>query len=145
MVDIQRRANFDSNYISNPRDMEISPTFHTLLMKTMFGTDANTSVKAALLRDGVYDSIGESPELLFDRLEANNVLAGGTNKDRIVIYRKDPLCVCRQLQKEIIRMIPQDWMTVANLTRSYGMFQLQTPVQWKKPLHGRYININKQP
>jgi len=111
----------------------------------MIGSEGTTSVKAALLRDGVYTSIGESPELLFDRLEANGVLSAGTNKDRFIIYENSERIVRRQLQREIVRMIPQEWMSVANLTRSYGMFQLQTPVQWKQPLFGRYVNIAKAP
>jgi hypothetical protein len=148
-VDIQDNQWSGSNYTNKPMDLVVSPTLHTLLVKTKSEENDN-SVKTRLLtrvagQEPIYRSINEAPELLFNRLEANGVLTGGTNKDRIVIYDRDPDAVCSEVEAQTIKMIPQKWMAAQTLTKIYGMYHLMTEVQWKNPTTARYINLLKKP
>lgn len=147
-VDIKFRNRTDSNYTFESTCLEVSPTIHNLLCKSR-SEDNEKSVKTRLLEsnspndDPIYDTIGESPELLFDRLEANGVLAPATNKDRIIIMDKSIDVCSRQVERQQIKMIPSEWMNSPNLTKQFGLFMAQTPVQVHQPLGIRYINTPK--
>jgi hypothetical protein len=141
-VDLKYDVYSGSNFTQQVNALELPPTKHSLILKAR-SEENPISVKSRLLNDGIFTYIGESPELLFDRLEANGVLSGGTNKDRIIVYKKDPKVVKRQVETQRVKMIPQEWLAPLNLNKIYGMYSCATETQILDTTCIRYVNVAK--
>lgn len=133
----------NSNTVEDSGDMVVSLDIHRLLAKTLLSS-TQTSVLSHLLNNvgGVFRSITWATEAGFAELEANGVLAGGTNKDRIVIYPIDPDVVERHV--ELVQMAPMDYIEVKDGRRIFPMFQCVTPTIINYPGAFRYINVPKK-
>lgn len=98
-------------------------------MMTLRMPDSGISVKdhvtKTLSDEGIKFEIRKRRQCNSANLEANGVQVGGTNKDRIVLYRLDPEIVERHV--EMIQMAPPEYTQVSGLNRLYPMFGCTSP------------------
>lgn len=131
-----------TNAVEYPDHALISIDLDFLLMGTRM-TDGAQSVKSYILQNtDAIASIRSTPECGFQMLEDNGVLAGGTNKDRIVLYPMNNEVVERHI--EPTRMAPPEYVERKNMRTLYPMFHCLTPTIVNYPGAMRYINVAKK-
>lgn len=131
-----------SNTVETPGDVVVSTDLDFLLQGTKM-SDGDMTVKQYILQN--YDaitSITPSLECGWALLEANGVLAGGTNKDRIVFYPRDMEVVERHIEPS--RLAPEEYIERRNLRTLYPMFHCVTPTIINYPTAMRYTNVAKR-
>lgn len=85
--------------------------------------------------------IEQAPECSAAYLEATGVQPAGTNKDRIVVYSKDPQVVHRNI--EPLGQIPMEWLGAVAGKQQFANFQTVTPTIWSTPALAMYMDTNK--
>lgn len=122
-----------SNSAEIPGDVIVSIDFD-LLISSKRMTDGNSTVKQYVLQNNDYvRSIRGVPEVGFQFLEDNGVLAGGTNKDRVIFYPFE-----RLPQEMTDEQGLADMVTPEVCERHIEPLQ-QFPVEWHERRDGRYI------
>ncbi|PHJ69595.1 hypothetical protein VF04_16350 [Nostoc linckia z7] len=143
-VDELKAAHTGSNNVEMPMDVLISTGFYFKLVKTRMpdsSVSVLTYIKQALSEEDVNFKITKCQECDSSQLEANGVQAGGTNKDLITLYTKDPEVVERHI--ELVQLMPQEWVTVRDGRKVYPMFSSTTPTIINYPGAFRYIKVPK--
>lgn len=131
-----------SNSVETPGDIIVSTDLDFLLQGKKM-TDGDMTVKQYILQN--YDaitSITPSLECGWALLEANGVLPGGTNKDRIVFYPRDMEVVERRIEPTM--MAPEEYIERRSLTTLYPMFHCMTQTIINYPTAMRYTNVAKR-
>ena len=132
-----------TNAVEYPDSVGVSIELEFLLIGTRM-PDGSTSVMKHILDNSRYISkIVGLPECNFANLEANGVLAGGTNKDRIIMMPMDPEVIERHV--ETTQVAPSEYHEVKALRHCVPMFQCVTPTIVNYPGALRYIDVNKKP
>ncbi|MBD2076208.1 DUF2184 domain-containing protein [Phormidium sp. FACHB-592] len=117
--------------------------FFRLISLVMSGTATTVKdhIEKALSEEGIKFEIRKRQECSAAKLEANGVLAPGTNKDRIVLYSLDPEVVERHI--EMIQMVPIKYVEVHGLKTIYPMFGCTTETIVNYPGAFAYIDVAK--
>jgi hypothetical protein len=133
-------------------DVAIAPAMMTRLKKVshpqMPQVSALDSIKSRLQDDTNPAlrsvEITEVDELGSSFLEANGVQAGGTNKDRIVVMRKDEKYIHRHIEQTVAEMMPEEFVQVVEgTTRLYPMFSCASATIVEDTEALRYIDLAK--
>lgn len=143
-----------------PGDVVLSIDLDLLLTGTRM-TDGDRSVKRYILDNSEYiTSIRACPECAWDVLEANGVLAGGTNKDRIVFYpfervpmgMTDAEGLTAQIDPEVVerhveptQQAPLEWHQTKDLRKIIPLFKCVTPTIINYPGALKYVDVAKRP
>ncbi|MEO1208290.1 MAG: major capsid family protein [Cyanobacteria bacterium J06638_20] len=133
-----------------PSDLLLSISLDRRLKSVQMSDNADRSVYEYLLANGI-SSITPVPECGAAKLEANGVLAGGTNKDRIVFYPREelgmvdpetemPLPEVVERHIEPLQQAPMDFWETKNLRTVIPMFKCVTPTIVNYPSAMRYVN-----
>jgi hypothetical protein len=121
----------------SPTTALVTPELHgTMLKKRLSGTDMN--VKQYILENTDLVDIRKVTELKSATLEANGVQAGGTNKDRVLLYPLDPEIVERHI--EMTKPLPEEYRNAKYIT---PMYACTSPVIWNFPKAARAIDYVK--
>lgn len=126
-----------SNSTLAPNTINVS-TELDYAMQRKFLADSATPVKTALSQNGI--TVIGTQEARSVNLTARGI--GQANKDRMVIYVRDPEVVERHI--EVTQMAPEDYVQVNGLRRSYPMFACTTPVIINWPGAFTYIDHAKK-
>jgi hypothetical protein len=124
-----------------------------MIKRAMAATDtynANVSAMVAI-RDRLnaldgYENvrIRSRPESDSATLEAKGVMASGTNKDRVVVYKKDPMTLARQMESSIAQMMPSKYAFSGGDGRIvYPMFSCASATQIYETNAISYIDVTK--
>ncbi len=143
-VDELKAAHTASNNVEMPMDTLISTGYYFKLAKTRMPDSSMTVlnyIKEALSQEDVKFNIVKCQECDSDQLERNGVQAGGTNKDLITFYTKDPDVVERHI--ELVQLMPAEWVTVRDGRKVYPMFSSTTPTIINYPGAFRYTKVPK--
>jgi hypothetical protein len=143
-VDELKAAHTASNNVEMPMDVLISTGFYFKLVKTRMpdsSVTVLTYIKQALSEEEVNFNIMKCQECDSDSLERYGAQAGGTNKDLITLYTKDPEVVERHI--ELTKLMPQEWVTVRDGRKVYPMFSSTTQTIINHPGAFRYIKVTK--
>ena len=124
-------------------DLRMSDSSESVLSSVLNAINSNSSV------GGTGDSsvpfqtlmIEQAPECSAAYLEAAGVQPAGTNKDRIVVYNKDPMVVHRNI--EPLGMVPDEWLGAVAGKKQYANFQVVTPTIWSMPALAMYMDTPK--
>jgi hypothetical protein len=121
---------FDSNSatVFRPNVALISTNlFYRTIALTMPNGDKTVKdfVEGALSTEGIKFEFRRRRQCDGPYLEANGVQAGGTNRDRIVLYKLDPEVIERHV--EMIQLAPMTYIQTKGLERLYPMFGCVTP------------------
>jgi hypothetical protein len=133
-----------SNTVEAPNGVLLSIDLDFLLIKKRM-PDGAMSVKQYILQNSDYiSSITGCTELGWNQLEANGVLASGTNRDRVVLMpTSDPMAVERHI--EVTKLAPPEYQEVRNMRRVFPMFHCATPTIVNWPGSMRYVNLQRKP
>lgn len=131
-----------SNNTEYPSNIVCSTELEFKLIKTRV-PDGSMNCKEYILSNSSYiTSISGVQECRSARLEAAGVQAGGTNKDRIVLYAKDPMVVERHI--ELPSLMPPEYQQVGNGRRVFPMFACTTSTIVNFPGAMKYIDVPKR-
>jgi hypothetical protein len=143
-IDTIKALHTASNNVEMPSDCLISVPLYFLLIKLRMSNSSMTLmeyIEKALSDNEITFNLRKCEECNSSALEARGVQAGGTNKDRIVLYPKDPEVVERHI--ELPKMMPMEWVNVKEGRRVYPMFSCTTQTVINYPGAMRYIDIVK--
>ncbi|MCC5644783.1 DUF2184 domain-containing protein [Nostoc sp. CHAB 5824] len=143
-VDELQAAHRASNNVEMPMDTLISTGFYFKLVKTRMpdsSVSVLTYIQQALSDEDVKFNIVKCQECDSAMLESNGAQAGGTNKDLITLYTKDPEVVERHI--EMVQLMPQEWVTVRDGRKVYPMFSSTTQTIINYSGAFRYIKVPK--
>lgn len=141
-VDELKAAHTASNNVEMPMDVLVSTGLYFKLVKSRM-PDSSTSVlnyiEQALSDSDVKFSITKCQECDSAKLEAANVQPGGTNKDMVAFYTKDPIVVERHIEQ--IKLMPFEWVTIRDGRRIFPMFSCTTSTIINYPSAFRYTKV----
>lgn len=143
-VDELKAAHRNSNNVEMPMDVLIPTGLFFLLIKKRVADSAQsalTYIKLALSEEDIKFNLIKCEEVDSANLEARGVQAGGTNKDRVTFFVKDPEVIERHI--ELTQLMPAEWVSVKSGRRVYPMFSCTTPTIINYPGAMRYIDIPK--
>lgn len=143
-VDELRAAHTGSNNVEMPMDVLVSTGFYFKLVKTRMpdsSVSVLTYIKQALSEEDVNFNIKKCQECDSDSMERYGAQAGGTNKDLVTLYTKDPEVVERHI--EMVQLMPMEWVTVRDGRKVYPMFSSTTQTMINFPGAFRYIKVPK--
>lgn len=143
-VDELKAAHRNSNNVEMPMDVLIPTGLFFLLVKKRVADSSQTAltyIKLALSEEDIKFNLIKCDECDSANLEACGVQAGGTNKDRVSFFVKDPEVIERHI--ELTQLMPAEWVSVKNGRRVYPMFSCTTPTIINYPGAMRYIDIPK--
>jgi hypothetical protein len=143
-IDTIKALHAASNNVEMPSDCLISVPLYFLLIKLRMSNSSMTLmeyIEKALSDNEITFDLLKCEECNSAALEARGVQAAGTNKDRIVLYPKDPEVVERHI--ELPKLMPQEWVTIKEGRRVYPMFSCTTQTVINYPGAIRYIDIIK--
>lgn len=86
-----------------------------------------------------------APESNSAVLEAKGIMTAGTNRDRIVVYRKDLMCLSRQMESSIAQMFPAEYVQQngPDLGITYPMFSCASATQLHETNSLQLIDVTK--
>jgi hypothetical protein len=149
VIDAVLRLGIDSDMVTYATDVLLSPRMYAKSQQVSNPDNPAISVLQAV-RDRLRDEENISqvrfravPECSSARLEANGVQSGGTNKDRILVYNLDPMCVQRQIEQEIAAFLPQEYVQVKGTTQFFPMFSCASATKVRELPSIRYIDVAK--
>lgn len=137
-----------SNTVEYPSVAGVSVQLFTRLDRLTMGDSADTTVLDFILRQSnerrrrvKLEDIIPLPELGAAKLEANGVLAGGTDKDRIVIYPRDPEVLSRHAKSP--ELAPEDYARVVGMRKVYPVYGCGSATILNYPGAFRYVDHAK--
>jgi hypothetical protein len=141
-----------AGYTRFPSDMLISPKLYRKAIDLRMPDSSESVLESVLSAINGGDSgdvtvgystlnIKQAPECGSDYLEANGVQPAGTNKDRIVVFSKDPQVVHRNI--EPLGQVPMEWLGAVAGKQQFANFQVVTPTIWSAPAMAMYMDVPK--
>lgn len=124
-----------SNNIEYPNTMLISTRLGNLLERRRMPDSGDTiltyimrtqQARAAMNSGQGLKKIVPLVECGFGYLEANGVEAGGTNRDRIVLYPNDPEVLEKHMMSGAIELFPEDWVLNKGARKVYPMYSFMS-------------------
>lgn len=135
----------NSNSVEMASTAVIPTELYFEMVRTRMGDTSQTLlqyVQTALSGNGMEFEFVKAEEARSTRLEANGVQAAGTNKDRMVMYVRDPEVVERHI--ELPQLMPEEWQNIRDGRKVYPMFACTTPVMLNHQTGMRYIDFPKR-
>lgn len=125
-----------SNFVEMPNTMGVSPAMYKTITSRFRTSSTDITIYDAILRvNPSIQQIMPMRELASTQLEANGVLAAGTNKDRIFLYNRNPQNVVRHFSP-MVMMAPQQNGMLYNVCAYKGV----SSVQFSYPKTARYVD-----
>lgn len=125
-----------SNFVEMPNTLGVSPAMYKVITSRFRSSNTDITIYDAILRvNPSIQQIMPMRELASAQLEANGVLASGTNKDRIFLYNRDPQNVVRHFSP-MVMMAPQQNGMLYNVCAYKGV----SSVQFNYPKTARYVD-----
>lgn len=149
LIDVVLRLGLDSDEITFSTDVLMSPRMHNKAQQVTSPDNPEVSVMQAV-RNRLRDEEGVAevrfvkvPEVSSAKLEKYGVMAGGTNKDRLVVYNKDPMYVNRQIESVAPQMFPEEYIRSEGVMRYFPMFSCATATKVRELPSIRYIDTTR--
>lgn len=132
----------NSNNVGSPSTAVIPSSLWFALIRKKIGDMTLLSyIQSALSGNGMNFQLVRSDEARSADLEANGVQAGGTNKDRMVIYVRDPDVLERHI--ELPQLMPEEWQDRRAARVIIPMFSCVTPTIISHLSGMRYVDFPK--
>lgn len=140
----------DSNNVEYPDTAIVSTELDNLLNRKRL-PDSPDTIKSFILRvqneanpngQGIKNIYGLQ-ECRSANLEAAGAQAGGTDKDRIVLYTMQPENIERHIMPGLIRLFPEDWVGVKDAKKLYPLYSCVSQTVVSFPGSIRYLDHPK--
>lgn len=131
LMDVILRVGLDSDQVTQTTDVLMSPRMYAAAQKVTATTGGTNVEKSALQavrerligNDGVPSvNFWPVPECASARLEKYGVQSAATNRDRIVVYNREPMTCARQIEAAIAQLMPEEYVQTKGTTRYYPLF-----------------------
>ena len=141
----------DSNNVEYPTTALVSIDLMNLFERTRMPDSGDTLLsfilrtqreKSTLVSGGIRDIIG-LVECGSATLEAKGVHSGGNNKDRILLYDRDPEILEKHMMSGAINLFPEDWVMNKGARRIYPMYACMSQTIVNFPGGLRYLDHPK--
>jgi len=139
----------DGETVLEPDTILLSQRMRVLASRIMNPQNGDVSALDAAIEQlgasaaGNAASFIRSPFSSSDILERYRVFTPGTNRDRIVIYTKDPAVVSRRIESKVAQLVDEEFLAPTGLTRIFPFFSCSSGTMIHDAAGIKYIDVVK--